>query len=351
MSLKAGMIGLPGCGKTTIFNALTSAGASERGKTELNRAVVAVPDERLDKLVRIYQPLKTVPATVELVDIPGIAGNAGAGRGDRLLGHIKDVDALLHVVRCFPGTSPPDPEEDAGIIDLEMTAADARTLSHKIERLEKKSRSGDKEAARELEICLRVAAGLGEGIPARRQNLDAAERAAVFECHLCSLKPVLYVANLASWADAAASPARRLEEIARAEGAGMIAAAGRDEADLAELEESERADFMAELGIPESSAVRLIRSAYLLLGLVTFFTSGPDECRAWTCREGDTAQKAAGKIHTDMEKGFIRMEVIRYADLIAHGSEEAVAKAGLKRLEGKEYLVADGDIVVVRHGA
>jgi len=351
MSLKAGMIGLPGCGKTTIFNALTAAGAAERGKTELNRAIVAVPDQRLDELVRIYQPLKTVPATVELVDIPGLSAAGGSGRGDRLLAHVKDVDALLHVVRCFPGTTPPDPEEDAGIIDLEMTAADARTLAHKIERLEKKSRSGDKDAIRELELCRRVAAGLEKGVPARRQGLSEAEREAVFDCHLCSIKPVLYVANLASWADAGSDPVRRLAEIARAEGAGMIAAAGRDEADLAELEAGERAAFMAELGIPETSAVRLIRAAYGLLGLVTFFTSGPDECRAWTCREGDTAQRAAGKIHTDMEKSFIRMEVIRYADLIAHGSEETVAKAGLKRLEGKEYLVADGDIVVVRHGA
>jgi len=350
MALRAGMIGLPGCGKTAIFNAVTAAGVAAFGRAELNRAVVAVPDDRLEVLSGMYQPLKTVPATLEVVDIPGLAAGSTSfgGRGNRLLGHVKDVDALIHVVRFFPGTESIDPQRDTEIVDLEMVAADAQTVENKIERLLKKSRTGDKEAIRELELCRKVAGRLQEGIPARRQNLSEAEQAAVYECHLASLKPVVYVANVAGMEDAEKAEVGRLKALAAGESAETVVVSGRDEADLAELEPDERKIFMQELGITESSTIRLIRAAYRLLGLITFFTTGPDECRAWTCRRGDPAPTAAGKIHSDMEQGFIRMEVIRYGDLIDCGSEEAAAKAGLRRLEGKEYQVADGDIVVVR---
>jgi ribosome-binding ATPase len=241
-----------------------------------------------------------------------------------------------------------DPAGDVEIIDIEMITADLQTLQNKIHRMEKKSRSGDKEAIRELELCRKVQATLETGIPARKQDLSEAELKAIAECHLASLKPVLYIANLGSMDNADEEAARTLKKIADEEGAEMIVAAGRDEADLVELEDDDRQLFMEELGIAESSMARLIRATYRLLELITFLTTGPDEVHAWTCRDGDTAPIAAGKVHSDMESGFIRLEVIRYLDLIELGSEEAVARAGKMRLEGKEYLVRDGDVVVVR---
>jgi len=350
MSIQAGLVGLPQSGKTTIFNAITGAAASGFGRGEMNRAIINVPDNRMQPLVELYHPAKTVYATLEVVDIPGLqAGSTSeGGRGNRLLGHIKDVNALLHVVRCFESVDPIDPAGDAEIIDLEMVTADLQTIQNKINRLEKKSRSGDKEAIRELELCRKVQTTLETGIPARKQDLSEAELKAVAECHLASLKPVLYIANLGSMDDADQEAAMVLKKIAEEEGAEMIVVAGRDEADLAELEKEDRQLFMEELGIAESSMARLIRATYRLLGLITFLTAGPDEVHAWTCRDGDTAPVAAGKVHSDMEKGFIRLEVIRYPDLIELGSEEAAARAGKMRLEGKEYLVRDGDVVVVR---
>jgi len=229
-----------------------------------------------------------------------------------------------------------------------MVTADIQTIENKINRLEKKSRSGDKEAIRELELCRKVQNGLDAGIPARKQNLSADELKAIADCHLASVKPVLYIANLGAMENAEEAPAKKLREIAAEEGAEMIVVAGRDEADLIELDDDDRQLFMVELGITESSMARLIRATYRLLGLITFLTTGPDEVHAWTCRDGDTAPVAAGKIHTDMESGFIRLEVIRHPDLIELGSEEAAARAGKMRLEGKEYLVRDGDVVVVR---
>ncbi|HOO77357.1 MAG TPA: redox-regulated ATPase YchF [bacterium] len=350
MTLKAGIIGLPRCGKTTIFNALTAAGAAEFSGAETNRAVVEVPDSRLAPLIEIYRPPKTVRAALELVDIPGLQAGSTAegGRGNRLLAHVKDVNALLHVVAFFRDPGEIDPAGDIEIVDLEMVTADVQTVQNKIDRLVKKSRSGDKQALKELEACRKVLASLESGVPARKQDLGPAELEAVAECHLSSLKPVLYIANLASVSEADGEQVLRLARLARGEGAEMIAVAGRDEADLSELEPDERREFMAELGIAESSVERLIRAAYRLLGLITFFTAGPTEVHAWTCRSGDCAPVAAGKIHTDMETGFIRMEVIRHEDLVESGSEEAAAKAGKRRLEGKEYQVRDGDVVVVR---
>jgi len=350
MAIQAGLVGLPQCGKTTIFNAITGAAASGFGGAEMNRAIINVPDNRIEPLVKLYHPEKTVYATLEVVDIPGLqAGSTSeGGRGNRLLGHIKDVNALLHVVRCFESGGEIDPTGDVEIIDLEMVTADIQTIENKINRLEKKSRSGDKEAIRELELCRKVQNGLDAGIPARKQNLSADELKAIADCHLASVKPVLYIANLGAMENAEEAPAKKLREIAAEEGAEMIVVAGRDEADLIELDDDDRQLFMVELGITESSMARLIRATYRLLGLITFLTTGPDEVHAWTCRDGDTAPVAAGKIHTDMESGFIRLEVIRHPDLIELGSEEAAARAGKMRLEGKEYLVRDGDVVVVR---
>jgi len=356
MSLRCGLVGLPGCGKTTIYNAITAAGAASYDGSEMNRAIINVPDPRLQPLADMYQPEKVIPATMEVVDIPGLkAGStAGEGRGHRLLGHIKDVDAILHVIRCFEDPGIPfeyatiDPERDVETVDLEMMVADSQTLQHKIDRLTKKAKTADPEVLKEKADCEKVKNGLDEGVPARKQSLIPREQASVRECNLLSLKPVLYVANIKSPDEAASEPVNKLRTIAEAEGSEMVPVCGRDEADISQLEPEEQAEYLRELGLEESSMERLIRAAYRLLGLVSFFTKGSDEVRAWTCCQGDKAPTAAGKIHTDMEKGFIRMEVMSYDDLMTCGSEPAVGKAGKQRLEGKNYEVQDGDIVVVR---
>lgn len=358
MGLRCGLVGLPSCGKTVIFNAITAAGASSYSNSEMNEAIVSVPDHRLERLVEMYHPRKTVAATLDVVDIPGIKASpqGGDGRGFRLLGHIKDVEAVLHVVRCFEDGGVPfayntiDPVRDVETVDLELLAVDSTTLENKISRLAKRVRAGDKDAIRETADCTKVHATIQQGIPVRKQNLSDHEMSSIRECNLVSLKPVLYIANIKSTEDAGNSHVTVLKEIARTESSELITVCGKDEADISQLEPNERQEFLRDLGLKESSMERLLRAAYRMLGLVTFFTTGEDEVRAWTCRKGDKAPVAAGKIHTDMEKGFIRMEVIRYEDLVELGSESAVAKAGQAHLEGCEYEVQDGDIVAVRFG-
>jgi len=234
------------------------------------------------------------------------------------------------------------------MVDLELLAADAVTLENKIVRVQKKAKTGDKEALAELADCEKVHNAIQQGVPARKQHLSAHELKSVFECNLVSLKPVLYIANIKSAGDANNKYVAALKQIAAAEDAECVIIAGKDEADISQMPPEDRQMFLEELGLKESSMERLLRAAYKMLGLITFFTVGEDEVHAWTCHKGDKAPAAAGKIHTDMEKGFIRMEVIKYEDLIALGSEAAVAKAGKQRLEGKEYEVQDGDIVMVR---
>ncbi len=356
MSFTCGIVGLPGVGKTTIFNAITAAGAASFGKEEANRAVVTVPDSRIDPLVRMYNAPKTVPAQMEVVDIPGLkAGSTAAGgRGSKLLAHIKDVDAIIHVVRCFEDPSLPheyntiDPVRDVETVDLEMVVADAQTVQNKIDRLAKKAKSGDAEAKRDLAGCETVKSGLDGGVPARKQGLSDRDLAAVFDCNLVSLKPVMYVANLKNTSEADNQHVQALRRLAAEENAPVVTVAGRDEADIAQLDPEDQATFLAELGLSESSMERLIQAAYKTLGLVNFITAGPKEVHIWTCKAGSKAPQAAGKIHSDMEKGFIRMEVMTYGDLIGLGSEAAVTKAGKMRVEGKDYVVQDGDIVVVR---
>lgn len=350
MALRCGLVGRPSCGKTTVFNAVTAAGASSFDSAELHRATVEVPDPRVERLVTLYQPKKVVRASVEVADIPGLAtGDATGGRAPRLLTHIKEADVLIHVVRCFPSAEgEPSPIHDVELVDLELMAADAATLERKRDRIVKRARTGDKDAAQELEDCERVRDRLHEGLPARRQRLSDRERLSVLECNLLSLKPVLYVANVES-AGAFEGPAvAAVRSWASDEGAEAVAICGRDEADLSELHADERGPFLAELGLAELSIERVIHAAYRELGLVDFFTAGDREVHVWTCRKGDKAPTAAGKIHTDMERGFVRMEVIPYADLLLHGSEDAVAKAGKRRLEGRDYEVQDGDIVIIR---
>ena len=356
MSFACGVVGLPGVGKTTIYNAITAAGAEGFGRDEANQAVVQVPDRRIAPLAAMFNAPKTVPAQMEVVDIPGLkAGStAGGGRGSKLLAHIKDVDALIHVVRCFEDANLPheyetiDPARDVETVDLEMTAADAQTVQNKIDRLAKRARTGDAEAKRDVVSLEKATEGLASGLPARKLALSERDRDALLDCNLMSLKPVLYVANLKFMAEAENRHVAVLQGIAAGEGAETVLVAGRDEAYIARLEPEDQKVFLAELGLAESSMERLIRAAYRTLGLVNFITAGPKEVHIWTCPAGSKAPKAAGKIHSDMEKGFIRMEVMACDDLIALGSEAAVAKAGRLRIEGKDYVVKDGDIVVVR---
>ncbi|NLI97033.1 redox-regulated ATPase YchF [bacterium] len=356
MGLRCGLIGLPGCGKTTIFNALTAAGANAFTASESNVASVPVPDSRIVKLVKMYNAPKIVPAMLDVVDIPGLASGSTAeeGRGSKLLAHIKDVDALLHVVRSFEDANVPyandtvDPVRDVQTIDLELVVADSQTVENKIIRISKKARTGDKDAQKEVAACEKVLRGLNEGIPARKQGLDEAEKKAVRECNLHSLKPQIYVANIKDVADADNRHVKALARVADAEGAELVVICGRDEAEIAMMDSVDQAMFLAELGLGESSRERLMHAARRALGLVNFITAGEKEVHIWTCRSGDKAPVAAGKIHTDMEKGFIRMEVIRYEDLVTLGSETAVARAGKQRVEGKDYIVQEGDIVGVR---
>ncbi len=356
MSFICGIVGLPGVGKTTIFNAITAAGAGSFGKDEANRAMVEVPDSRIAPLVEMYNAPKTVPAQMEVVDIPGLkAGSTAAGgRGSKLLAHIKDVDALIHVVRCFEDPNIPheydtiDPARDIETIDLEMVVLDAQTVQNKIDRIAKKAKAGDADAKRDMTSLEKIKEGLDSGTPARKQDLSERDLAAVFDCNLVSLKPVMYVANLKSQSDAGNKHVAALRKAAEEEKAEVVPVSGKDEADIAQLDPEDQKVFLAELGLAESSMERLIRAAYRTLGLVNFITAGPKEVHIWTCRNGSKAPQAAGKIHSDMEQGFIRMEVMTYDDLVGLGSEAAVTKAGKLRVEGKEYVVKDGDIVVIR---
>ncbi len=355
MSLTCGMVGLTACGKTTIYNAVTAAGAASFDGSEMHDAIISVPDERLQALAKIYNPARVVAATMRIVDIPGLKAGATdkPGRSTRLIQHIKNADALLHVVRCFTsgGLSSPgdviDPVRDVETIDIEMMVADNQTLQNKIERLAKKVRSGDKDAIHQVEDCEKIKKGLEQGIPARRQGLKDREMASVRECNLVSLKPVLYLANIGSQDDAGNGCLKKLQAIAADDSSEVVTVYGRDEADISQLNPADRQEFLTELGLKESSMMRLLRAAYRKLGLVNFFTVGEDEVRAWTCRRGDKAPIAAGKIHTAMEKGFIRMEVMGCGDLIGLGSEAAIIKAGKQRIEGKTYEVQEGDVVVV----
>ncbi len=322
--------------------------------SEMNRAIVNVPDHRIQLLADMYHPAKIVPATVDMMDIPGLRPHPtpGEGREIRLLSYIKEVEALLHVVRCFEdGTASfeprtIDPARDVETVDLELMVADCRTLENKIIRLAKKARS-DADLSRVVANCQKVKGGLEQGIPARRQGLNATEIADLRDCHLLSLKPVLYIANITSIQDSSSSAVNALQAIANTENSEMVTICGRDEAEISQLEPADRQDFLAALGLKQSSMERLLRAAYRMLGLVSFFTTGQDEVHAWTCHQGDVAPVAAGKIHTDMEKGFIRMEVIRCEELFELGSEAAVLHAGKQRLEGRTYQIQDGDVVSV----
>ena len=360
MGLCCGMIGLPNVGKTTVFNALTGGGALAANypfaTVDPNTGIALVPDPRLIKLTEIFVSKKTTYSTLEERDIAGLVEGAskGEGLGNQFLGHIREVDALLHVVRCFQGTDVVhvsggiDPLRDIGVIETELMLSDLETLDRRKQKTEKKVRAGDKKAAFEVEFLAKLIGLLDKGEWLGNREYAAEERIILNECQLLSAKPVLFVANVSEGKNADEAMVQAVREFAAKRGARVVTICGQLEAELSSLPESERADFLNEMGLTESGLVRLTREAYTLLDLITFFTAGEIESRAWPIPKGTKAPQAAGKIHSDMERGFIRAEVYHYDDLLACGSEAKVKEKGLFRLEGKDYIIKEADIVYFR---
>ncbi|MBI5136586.1 MAG: redox-regulated ATPase YchF [Nitrospirae bacterium] len=361
MALNCGIVGLPNVGKSTIFNAMTAAGAESANypfcTIDPNVGIVALNDPRLLTLQKAFGSKRMVPATVEFVDIAGLVAGAskGEGLGNQFLGHIRETDAILHVVRCFEDTQvihvegSVDPTRDIATIDLELILADMDSLTRRKSRVEKKARSGEKDAKADLAATEKVLALLEAGEPARKADLTDDERAILKDAHLITLKPVLFVANVAEDMLGKPNPlVEQVERIAKEQGAQVVAISGAIESELATLDAADRQDYLADLGVEEAGLDRLAHAAYALLGRITYFTAGPQEARAWTVRKGTLAPAAAAEIHSDIERGFIRAEVAAFEDVAAIGPWQPLKDAGKVRLEGKDYVVQDGDVIYFR---
>lgn len=360
MGVKCGIVGLPNVGKSTLFNALTKAGIQAENypfcTIEPNVGIVPVPDTRQDKLAEIVVPEKTIPTTMEFVDIAGLVAGAskGEGLGNKFLANIRETDAIVHVVRCFEDddvihvAGKINPLDDVDVIDTELALADMDSIDKAIHRYGKVAKSGDKDAKAKLVVLDRAKAQLDEGKAVRNMELDEDERAMLQEFFLLTIKPTMYIANVAEDGFENNEMLDKVTAHAEAEGSAVVPVCAAMEAEMVELEDDDLKEFLSEMGLEEPGLNRVIRAGYTLLDLQTYFTAGVQEVRAWTVKVGATAPEAAGVIHTDFQKGFIRAEVMAYQDFVDNNGESGCKEAGKLRLEGKEYIVQDGDVMHFR---